>query len=83
MKTNAVPNCHQQRLRLPGNGEKNVGIGILPIFLANEYSESPDIFEIKENTDRTLAFAYGNKKEVSPLAKKFIQSIESRDPISF
>ena len=56
--------------------ERNMGVGLMPIRLINEYSDSVDIFELKDGFTRTLYFTYLNKKEASPIAKKFIEFME-------
>ena len=60
--------------------EQNLGIGILPIYLAFHFSDTLDIFELDENLheSRDLAFAYLSKKEASPIVKKFINFIEEK-----
>jgi len=54
------------------------GIGILPSTLAEEFTSLLNIYEFKEKFDRTLALAYTNKKEASPITKKFIEFLEKR-----
>ncbi|MBR6700329.1 MAG: LysR family transcriptional regulator [Firmicutes bacterium] len=60
--------------------ENNLGVGILPIYLAYNFSDTLDLFELDESLheSRTLAFAYLSKKEASPIVKKFISFIESK-----
>lgn len=56
----------------------NLGIGIIPSTLANEFSSMLNIYEFDKTYDRTIALAYLNKKEASPVTKKFIEFLESR-----
>ena len=57
--------------------ENNLGVGLLPVYLADHFKDSINIYELENASCRTLAFAYLNKKEASPIAKKFISFIES------
>lgn len=56
--------------------ERNMGVALMPIRLINEYSNSVDVFELKDGFTRTLYFAYTNIKDASPIAKKFIEFME-------
>ncbi len=56
---------------------KKLGIGIIPISLAQDFADVLDIYEIENNFLRTLAFGYTDKKTVAPITKKFIEFIEA------
>ena len=63
--------------------EQNLGVGIIPIHLAFNFSDTLDLFELDESIhdSRALAFAYISKKEASPIVKKFISFIEEKKSI--
>ncbi len=56
---------------------KKRGIGIIPISLAQDFSDALDIYEIENNFQRTLALGYTDKKKIAPITKKFVEFIEA------
>ena len=57
--------------------ERNIGVGFMPLPLAKDYEGSINFYELKDGFSRTLAFAYLDKKEASPVTRKFIEFIEA------
>lgn len=57
--------------------ENNLGVGFMPLPLTIDYSDTIDLYELKNGFSRTLALAYLDKKEASPVTKKFIEFIEA------
>lgn len=57
--------------------QNNLGLGVMSILLASEFSDILNIYEFEEDYNRTLALAYSSKKDLSPIAKKFVEFIES------
>ncbi len=62
--------------------ENNMGIGVIPYNMAGQFQETLNIFEMEETFYRTLAFAYINKSEASPVLKHFISFLEHENNVS-
>lgn len=59
--------------------ENNLGVIVIPIYLVKDRIDKLNIFEPEKTHNRTLAMAYLNKKEASPVLKKFINYVESQE----
>lgn len=59
--------------------ENNLGVAVIPIHVIKEFKDSLDIYEIEEKHYRTLALAHLGKSQASPILKKFIEFISSKD----
>lgn len=63
--------------------QNNLGVCILPCSLAQKFPDTLNSYEFDPPYPRTLALAYQNKKEISPVTKKFIEFVESKGTMQF
>ena len=63
--------------------EHDMGVAVFPITYLSDLSEQIDVYEIDTEFTRTLALAYTNLKEASPVMRRFIEFIKKQGPMSF
>lgn len=63
--------------------EHDMGVGIFPITYLSNMSEDIDVYEIETDFKRTLALAYTDLKNASPVMKRFVQFIKESESTRF
>ena len=60
--------------------ENGMGVSVFPITYLSDLPEGIDVYEIDTDFKRTLALAYTDPKDASPVMKRFIRFLEESGP---